>query len=69
MHYFAGQEKQLATHILQLLFIGDTGFRFPVVYYCTTEAVAAELYEMIWNCVNNLKMNDFHVRLTLHYLQ
>ncbi|WAR31638.1 LOW QUALITY PROTEIN: hypothetical protein MAR_034180 [Mya arenaria] len=31
-------DKQLGTHILQLLFLGITGFRFPIAYFSLRES-------------------------------
>ena len=38
---------QLATHCCQLVFVGETGFRFPVAHYNTADATADELVAMV----------------------
>lgn len=45
---------QLATHILQYVFHGFTGFRWPVVYFASCNAKAHELYTTFWECVDKL---------------
>ncbi|KAK3726529.1 hypothetical protein QZH41_015565 [Actinostola sp. cb2023] len=56
---------QLATHILQFLFLGNTGFRFPVCHFATTEASSINLFESFWECVDTLDMYGFTVRLCI----
>ena len=51
----------MATHVLQFLFLGQTGFRFPFTYFATTEASASELYVVFWKAVNYLVMFGFSV--------
>jgi hypothetical protein len=51
----------LATHVLQFLFLGTTGFRFPFTYFSTTGASASELYLVFWKAVNYLAMFGFSV--------
>ena len=36
-------EIKLATPALQVLLLGNTGFRFPVAHFATTSASASEL--------------------------
>ena len=38
----------LATHVLQFMFLGYTGFKWPVAYFATTEAHASELMLLVW---------------------
>ena len=51
----------MATHILQLIFLGDTGFRHPVAHFATRESVAAELYVIVWEAVAKLRDKGFSV--------
>ena len=51
----------LATHVLQFLFLGTTGFRFLFTYFSTTGASASELYLVFWKAVNYLAMFGFSV--------
>lgn len=44
----------LATHVLQLVFLGSTGFRFPFAHFATDRASGHELYLLMWQCVNML---------------
>ena len=56
------REKTLATHALQLVFLGFTGFRFPFAHFPTTTASGAELYLLVWKSVQMLAMFGFKVR-------
>jgi hypothetical protein len=54
-------DLQLATHVLQFLFIGHTGFRFPVAHFPTVQATPSELYLSFWRLVQMLSLYDFTV--------
>ena len=41
------RRRQLATHVLQLLFLGFGGFRFPIAHYPCTQALATELHVIV----------------------
>ncbi|XP_033763366.1 uncharacterized protein LOC117344648 [Pecten maximus] len=56
------QEKVLATHVLQLVFLGFTGFLFPFAHFPTTTASGHELYLLVWKSVNMLSMFDFKIQ-------
>jgi hypothetical protein len=56
-----GGLNTLATHILQFIFLGHTGFKWPVAYYPTTEAQAAELMIIVWKVINTLETYGFEV--------
>ncbi|XP_060601671.1 uncharacterized protein LOC132754935, partial [Ruditapes philippinarum] len=57
-----GKKKiQMATHILQFVFHGFTGFRWPVVYFASCTAKAHELYTTFWECVDKLDEFGFTV--------
>ena len=57
-----GGLNALATHILQFVFFGNTGFRWPVAYYPTTEAHASELMVLVWDVVETLSSYGFQVK-------
>lgn len=48
------KEVKLATHVSQFIFLGFTGFRFPLFHFPTTTASAAELNLLFWKIVNLL---------------
>jgi hypothetical protein len=48
------RERILATHVLQLVFLGITGFRFPFAHFPSTTANGHELYLLLWKSVNFL---------------
>ena len=56
------KEIILATHVLQFVFLGFSGFRFPLFHFPTKQANASELYLLFWNVVNLLSTFDFTVQ-------
>ena len=44
-------EVKLATHALKILFLGHTGFRFPVAHFATEQTSPSELYLIFWKTV------------------
>lgn len=55
-------EKTLATHVLQLVFLGFTGFRFPFAHFPSHTASGHELYLLVWKSVNMLSTYGFTVQ-------
>jgi hypothetical protein len=55
-------EVQLATHVLQYIFLGFSGFRFPICHFPTTQASASDLYILTWEIINMLQIFGFTVR-------
>lgn len=61
----AGRNEQtMGTHILQLLFLGTTGFRFPFAHFISTNVHASELYSIFWDAVDQLQVYGFTVLYT-----
>lgn len=58
------KEIKLATHVLQFVFLGFTGFRFPLFHFPTIQATAAELNLLFWKIINLLMAFGFRVRYT-----
>ena len=52
-------EPKLASHALQFLFLGQTGFRFPVAHFATDSANPSEVYLMFWKCVKMFGLFGF----------
>ena len=52
---------RLASHILQFIFLGYDGFRFPFAYYPTTGANAPEMFVILWEAIGKLSTFDFTV--------
>ncbi|XP_044179618.1 uncharacterized protein LOC122961098 [Acropora millepora] len=50
-------DPQLATHLLQFIFISDSGFRFPVAQFPSGECSPSDLYFNFWKGVR--KMLEF----------
>ncbi|XP_063435277.1 uncharacterized protein LOC134716277 [Mytilus trossulus] len=58
----SGEESlQLASHVLQLLFLGHTGFRFPFAHYPTTQVTPSEMLLIFWQSVKMLGLFGFTV--------
>ncbi|XP_070571398.1 uncharacterized protein [Ptychodera flava] len=57
----AGIDKaQIASHVLQMVFLGNSGFRFPFAHFPTHEVDAPSLYIVFWQAVKWLKRGGFH---------
>lgn len=56
------REICLATHVLQFVFLGYTGFRFPLFHFPTNQANASELYILFWKLVSIMSTFGFKVQ-------
>jgi len=45
------------------MFLGDTGFKFPVAHYPTSSATPAQLYTIVWELVDKLAQYGFKVSI------
>lgn len=54
-------QVKLANHVLQFVFHGIGGFRFPIAHYPTCQANPEEIYITFWDCVRQLKRWGFTV--------
>ena len=52
---------ELATHALQFVFHGLTGFRWPVAYFGSCTATAHQLYNTFWKCVDLMDDHGFTI--------
>ena len=52
---------QLATSVLQFVFLAYNGFRFPVAYMLAAGINTGQLVSLFWDLVNNLKLAGFFV--------
>lgn len=52
---------QLSTHVLQLVFLGNAGFRLPLAHFPCLQTSASELYLIFWKAVNMLGLFGFTV--------
>ncbi|XP_052237193.1 uncharacterized protein LOC127848653 [Dreissena polymorpha] len=57
-------DKLMGTHILQLLFLGLNGFRFPFAHFVTKGIQASELYGLFWKAIRLLYTYGFKVLYT-----
>lgn len=56
----SGKETiDVASHVLQFVFLGNNGFRFPFAHFPTKEADPASLYTNFWKAVGWLKRFGF----------
>lgn len=53
--------RELATDVLQITFLGHTGFRFPVAHFAGKCAKAHELFIILWNVISALGEYGFHI--------
>ena len=58
-------QQTLATQVLQISFLGYTGFRFPIAHFPTDGVTASELYLIIWDLISNLQSWGFTVDFIL----
>ena len=52
-------KHELAVHVLQLQFLGFSGFRFSLAHFPTRTCSATELYTIVWNAVKHLRLHGF----------
>ena len=50
---------QIATHLLQFMFLSDCGFRFSLAHFPTAQCPPAILYRLFWNGVYQMKRYGF----------
>ena len=55
------RERVLASHVLQFLYIGMKGFRFPFACFPVTQTKAGNLHFLFWEAVKFLNMYEFQV--------
>jgi len=46
----------MASHKLQLMFLGNDGFRFPFAHFPTANVTSGQLFEMFWDAVDALQI-------------
>jgi len=46
-----GDEPELATHVLQFIYVSDNGFRFPVAQFPSKDCTPSSLYFCFWDGV------------------
>jgi len=55
-------DRILATHVLQLVFLGFTGYRFPFSHFPSNTASGHELYLIIWKAISMLSTFGFTIQ-------
>ena len=53
------EERRMTKYILQFIFLGYDGFRFPVAYFPTSCVNAPDLYMNVWNIISELYLYGF----------
>ena len=61
IYILLGRRLNLASHVLQMVFLGDSNFRFPFAHFPTHEANASDIYVLFWEAVMNLQKWGFKV--------
>lgn len=63
MHIMSSKtkEKSLATHVLQFVFLGLSGFRFPFAHFPTTQVKPSDLHFVFWKAVKFLNLYGFKI--------
>ncbi|KAK3107457.1 hypothetical protein FSP39_015012 [Pinctada imbricata] len=51
--------RKLGNHILQLVFLGFTGFRFPIAHFVSDQIQAYDMYSLFWEATDKLQMFGF----------
>lgn len=60
--FFTGKTSnniELATHVLQFVFLGDSGFRFPVAQFPSGGLSASALFFIFWEGVKKMLETGF----------
>lgn len=52
-------EVEMATHILQFIFISDTGFRFPIAHFPTSSCPPSALFLIFWEGCDQMMKAGF----------
>jgi hypothetical protein len=52
-------EKQMASHVLQFLYLGFNRFWFPIAHFPTTQVKTSELHFLFWESIKMLNMYGF----------
>lgn len=55
---------KVGTHVLQIIFIGLTGFRFPLCHFVTDQIQAPELYTIFCDAVDLIERYGFQILYT-----
>ncbi|KAK3747781.1 hypothetical protein QZH41_010671, partial [Actinostola sp. cb2023] len=57
----ASEEPKLASHVLQFIFLGDSGFRFPIAQFPSSSCTASGLQFIFWNGVKKMLETGFTI--------
>ena len=60
----SNKDKVIANYVLQVHFLGFSGFRFPIAHFPSTQATATELNLIFWNAVELMQSFGFHISYT-----
>ena len=55
-------ELRMAKYILQFVFLGFDGFRFPIAFFPSAGANAPELYINVWNMISAIAQYGFSIK-------
>ena len=54
-------EPKLATHVLQFIFLSDSGFRFPIAQFPSGSRTATDLFSIFWEGVLKMMECGFNI--------
>ncbi|RUA06956.1 MAG: hypothetical protein DSY43_00890 [Gammaproteobacteria bacterium] len=52
-------EPEIATQVLQFIYLSDCGFRFPIAQYPSGSCTQSDLYFLFWEGVKKMWEFDF----------
>lgn len=53
------EETQLASHVLQFIFLSDCGFRFPIAQFPSHDCTPSDLFALFWQGVRMMQEFGF----------
>ena len=61
--YFVGQKDNtvLASHVLQFVFLSDSGFRFPIAQFASNNCTPSGLFFCFWEGVKRMVQTGFRL--------
>jgi len=54
---------ELASHVLQFIYLSDGGFRFPIAQFPSHDLTPSDLYDIFWKGV--LMMKEYNFRYVI----
>ena len=64
-HQWISDAQEMANGILQVMFLGITGFHFPVAHFAVADTMPSLISTIIWKCLDKLIEWGFEVSLNI----